>query len=64
MATKTKRFEIRAEESFLEKLQELATASGTSKADVIDHAVGLYAHALEQAMEGKEMYFESRDKAS
>ena len=53
----TKRFEIRAEESFLKKLEELAKASGTSKADVIDHAVGLYAHALEQAIEGKEMFF-------
>ena len=57
----TKRFEIRAKESFLEKLQELATAIGISKAEVIDHAVGLFAHALEQAMEGKEMYFKLRD---
>ncbi len=57
MAIKTKRFEIRVEDSFLQKLEELSKSSGTSKADVIDHAVGLYAHALEQAMEGKEMYF-------
>ena len=53
MAIKTRRFEMRAEESFLGTLEKLAAASGISKADVIDHAVGLYAHALEQAMEGK-----------
>jgi hypothetical protein len=57
MATKTKRFEIRAEETFLRKLDELATASGISKADVIDRAVGLYEHALKQAQEGKDIYF-------
>lgn len=57
MATKTKRFEIRAEEAFIRRLEELAIASGTSKADVIDRAVGLYAHALKQAQEGKEIYF-------
>jgi hypothetical protein len=57
MATKTKRLEIRAEERFIRKLEELATASGTSKADVIDRAVGLYAHALEQAQQGNDLYF-------
>lgn len=64
MATKTVRLEIRAKETFLRKLEELATASGTSKADVIDRAVGLYAHALEQAQEGKDIYFALPSKIS
>jgi hypothetical protein len=57
MATKTKRLEIRAEEIFIRKLEELATASGTSKAEVIDRAVGLYAHALEEAQKGNDLFF-------
>lgn len=63
MATKTRRFELRAEASFVEELERLATASGTSKAEIIDRAIGLYAEALKQAENGKEITFIERDKS-
>jgi hypothetical protein len=63
MATKTKRFEFRAEDHFVEELERLAIASGTTKAQVIDRAIGLYAEALRQAEEGKDIYFMAEDEA-
>ena len=63
MATKTRRFEFRAEDRFVKELERLATASGTTKAQVIDRAIGLYAEALRQAEEGKSIYFMAEDEA-
>jgi hypothetical protein len=57
MATKTGRLEIRAAIDFLEKLEQLATASGTSKANIIDRAVGLYAQAFQEAEKGNVISF-------
>jgi len=57
MATKTKRLEIRAEASFLDELNRLAEASGTTRAEVIDRAVGLYAKALAEIEQGKIIKF-------
>lgn len=54
---KTKRLEIRADESFIEKLEYLAKASKTSKADIIDRAIVLYANALEEAERGNTITF-------
>jgi hypothetical protein len=64
MATKTQRFELRAKEGFIEELDRLATASGTSKADIIDRAVNLYARAWAEAEEGKVIqYIPAQDAA-
>lgn len=52
MATKTKRLEIRAEDSFIKTVERLARESGTTKAGVIDAAVNLLSQALEQAEKG------------
>lgn len=60
---KTKRLEIRAEESFVKKLEELAKASGTSKADIIGRAVGLYARAWEEAEHGRSISFVVAEEA-
>jgi hypothetical protein len=57
MATKTKRLEIRAEEGFIKELNRLAEASGTTRAEVIDRAIGLYATALREIGEGKKIQF-------
>ena len=57
MATKVKCLEIRADEGFIDELDRLANASGISKSAVIDRAVGLYAHALKKAQEGKDIKF-------
>jgi predicted transcriptional regulator len=57
MATKTGRLEIRAEDQFLKRLEDLASASRTSKADVIHRAIGLYAQALKEAEQGKVIKF-------
>lgn len=54
---KTERLEIRAASGFIEKLDRLAKESGTSKAEIIDRAVGLYAHALEEAQAGNVIEF-------
>jgi hypothetical protein len=54
---KTGRLEIRAEDDFLARLDGLARASGTSKADVIHRAIGLYAQALKEAEEGRVIKF-------
>lgn len=54
---KSGRLEIRAEDQFLLSLDQLAQASGTSKADVIHRAVGLYAQALKEAKEGRVIQF-------
>jgi hypothetical protein len=51
---KTGRLEIRAETAWLEKLENLARLSGTSKADVIDRAVGLYEQEYEKALKEAE----------
>ncbi len=51
---KTGRLEIRAETEWLEKLDNLARLSGTSKADVIDRAVGLYEQEYEKALKEAE----------
>ena len=57
MATKTKRLEIRAEEGFINELNRLAEASGTTRAEVIDRAIGLYATALHEVEQGKTLKF-------
>lgn len=57
MATKTKRLEIRAEEGFINELNRLAEASGTTRAEVIDRAIGLYATALREVEQGKTLKF-------
>jgi hypothetical protein len=54
---KTERLEIRAESGFIEQLDRLARESGTSKAEIIDRAVGLYAHALKEAKAGNIIEF-------
>lgn len=53
MATKTKRLEIRAEDSFIQTLERLAREGGTTKAGVIDAAVHLLEEALEENKKGK-----------
>ena len=63
MATKTQRFELRAEASFVKELERLATASGTSKAEIIDRAIGLYAEALKQAENGMDIRFVKKDES-
>ena len=57
LMAKTERLEIRAASGFIEKLDRLAKESGTSKAEIIDRAVGLYAHALEEAQAGNVIEF-------
>ena len=57
MAIKTKRLEIRAEEGFINELNRLAEASGTTRAEVIDRAIGLYATALQEIEQGKTIKF-------
>jgi hypothetical protein len=52
---KTELFEIRAESSWFENLNDLAKKSQTSRANVIDSAVELYGLALDSA------YFEECD---
>jgi hypothetical protein len=47
---KTGRLEIRVEAEWLEKLENLAKLSGTSKADVIGRAVGLYEQEYEKGL--------------
>jgi len=46
------RFELLVKPSFVEKLEQLAEDFGTSKAVVIDCAIGLFAKALEEAEKG------------
>ena len=60
---KTERLEIRAEDKFISSLEELAKASGTSKADIIHRAVGLYAQALKEAEEGNVIQFVPENEA-
>lgn len=60
--TKTGRLEFRAEDDFLARLDGLARASGTSKADVIHRAIGLYAQALKEAEEGRVVSFVEKQK--
>lgn len=57
MATKTQRLEIRAEEGFIKELNRLAEESGTTRAEVIDRAIGLYATALHEVQQGKTIQF-------
>jgi predicted DNA-binding protein len=47
---KTGRLEIRVEAEWLEKLENLAKWNGTSKADIIDRAVGLYEKEYEKSL--------------
>jgi hypothetical protein len=63
MGTKTKRLEIRAEEGFINELNRLAEASGTTRAEVIDRAIGLYATALHEVEQGKTLKFVFPDSA-
>jgi hypothetical protein len=44
---------FRAEEGFIEELNRLAEASGTTRLEVIDRAIRLYATALEATEQGK-----------
>ena len=60
---KTKRLEIRAEEGFINELNRLAEASGTTRAEVIDRAIGLYATALHEVEQGKTLKFVFPDSA-
>jgi predicted transcriptional regulator len=55
--SKIKTLEIRAEEGFIEELDRLAEASGTTRAEVIDRAIRLYATALEAIEQGKTIQF-------
>ena len=57
MATKVKFLEIRATEGFIDELNRLADESGTTRAEVIDRAIGLYATALNAFEEGKDIKF-------
>jgi len=54
---KTGRLEIRATNEFIERLDVLAKESGTSKAEIIDRAVGLYEEALREAKAGKTIQY-------
>jgi predicted transcriptional regulator len=55
--SKIKTLEIRAEEGFMEELNRLAEASDTTRAEVIDRAIRLYATALEAIEQGKTIQF-------
>ena len=52
--------QIRAEEGFIEELNRLAEASDTTRAEVIDRAIRLYATALEAIEQGKTIQFVTR----
>ena len=54
---KTGRLEIRAENQFLENLDQLARENGLSKAAIIQRAVILYAQALKEVEAGKSIEF-------
>jgi predicted transcriptional regulator len=55
--SKIKTLEIRAEEGFINELNRLAEASDTTRAEVIDRAIRLYATALEAIEQGKTIQF-------
>ena len=55
MATNTERLELRAEKAFIDSVEELATISQTSKAEIIRRAVNLYAYAVEEAKKGNRL---------
>ena len=63
LMAKTERLEIRAEDKFISSLEQLAQASGTSKADIIHRAVGLYAQALKEAEVGNVIQFVPENEA-
>ena len=63
LMAKTERLEIRAASGFIEKLDRLAKESGTSKAEIIDRAVGLYAQALKEAEVGNVIQFVPENEA-
>jgi predicted transcriptional regulator len=58
MEIKAKRLEMRMENSFLNKIQELADSQKISKAELMRQAIGLYAQALEEASHGRVIKFE------
>jgi hypothetical protein len=63
LMAKRERLEICAESGFIEKLDRLAKESGTSKAEIIDRAIGLYARALKEAQAGNVIQFVPENEA-
>lgn len=63
------RLEMRLENSFLNKVQELADKQNISRAELVRQAIGLYAKALDEADHGRTIQFveatnEDRELAS
>jgi len=54
---------MRTDNSFLDKIEELATRMGLSRAEVLRQAIGLYAQALAQAEEGRVIQFVDQELA-
>jgi hypothetical protein len=52
-----KRFELRASQSLLDGIDEMARSEGIPRADVVRRALGLYAHALEATNKGRLVIF-------
>ena len=63
LMAKTERLVICAESGLIEELDRLAKESGTSKAEIIDRAIGLYAHALKEAQAGNVIQFVPENEA-
>jgi hypothetical protein len=54
---------MRTDNSFLDKIEELATRMGLSRAEVLRQAIGLYAQSLAQAEEGRVIQFVDQELA-
>jgi hypothetical protein len=63
MTTKTGRFEMRMDRSFLDQIEELAREMKLSKAEVLRQSIGLYAQVLAQAKQGKMIQFRDEEVA-
>lgn len=52
------RLEMRLDNSFLQKVQELADKQNISRAELVRQAIGLYAKALEEEDNGRTIEFQ------
>jgi hypothetical protein len=55
-------WEVQARLGFMTVLSDLGERSGATPAQVLDRAVGLYAHAVQQAEEGKVIAFVTEEQ--
>jgi hypothetical protein len=52
MSKKSERLELRADQAFIDKIQELADEDGVTKAEIVRRAVGLYSYAANLSRQG------------